>query len=111
MVVSRRLALALPSLKEKLLPLFWGIFELIGSKATTLRMACNENGKKTIGLDKQNNNFAGAWSHFSVHFFALVGHQDVILPNFTFSGGHYTRQQFSGFFFQNLRYSPLEFIS
>ena len=68
--------------------------------------------KKTIGLDKQNNNFAGAWSHFSVHFFALVGHQDVKLPNFTFSGGHYTRQQFSGyFFFQNLRYSPLEFIS
>ena len=31
----------------------------------------NENGKKTIGLDKQNNNFARA-SRFFVHFFAVL---------------------------------------
>ena len=31
----------------------------------------NENGKKGIGLDKENNNFARA-SRFFVHFFAVV---------------------------------------
>ena len=31
----------------------------------------NENGKKSIDLDKQNNNFAGA-SRFFVHFPAVV---------------------------------------
>ena len=31
----------------------------------------NENGKKAIGLDKQNNNFARA-SRFFVHFSAVV---------------------------------------
>ena len=31
----------------------------------------NENGKKAIGLDWQNNNFACA-SRFFVHFFAVV---------------------------------------
>ena len=31
----------------------------------------NENGKKAIGLDKQNNNFARA-SRFFVHFFAFI---------------------------------------
>ena len=31
----------------------------------------NENGKKAIGLDKQNNNFARA-SRFFAHFFAVV---------------------------------------
>ena len=31
----------------------------------------NENGKKAIGLDKQNNNFARA-SRFFVHFFAVA---------------------------------------
>ena len=31
----------------------------------------NENGKKAIGLDWQNNNFARA-SRFFVHFFAVV---------------------------------------
>ena len=31
----------------------------------------NENGKKAIGLDKQNNNFARA-SRFYVHFFAVI---------------------------------------
>ena len=30
----------------------------------------NENGKKAIGLDRQNNNFARA-SRFFVHFFAV----------------------------------------
>ena len=32
---------------------------------------CNENGKKTIDLDKQNNNLARA-SRFFVHFSAVV---------------------------------------
>ena len=31
----------------------------------------NENGKKAIGLDKQNNNFART-SRLFVHFFAVV---------------------------------------
>ena len=31
----------------------------------------NENGKKAIGLDWQNNNFARA-SRFFVHFFAVA---------------------------------------
>ena len=31
----------------------------------------NENGTKSIGLDKENNNFARA-THFFVHFFAVV---------------------------------------
>ena len=31
----------------------------------------NGNGKKAIGLDKQNNNFARA-SRFFAHFFAVV---------------------------------------
>ena len=31
----------------------------------------NENGKKAIGLDKQNNNFARA-SRFFVHFLAVI---------------------------------------
>ena len=31
----------------------------------------NENGKKVIGLDKQNNNFARA-SRFFLHFFARL---------------------------------------
>ena len=31
----------------------------------------NENGKKAIGLDKENNNFARA-SRFFVHFSAVV---------------------------------------
>ena len=31
----------------------------------------SENGKKAMGLDWQNNNFAGA-SRFFVHFFAVA---------------------------------------
>ena len=31
----------------------------------------NENGTKSIGLDKENNNFARA-SRFFVHFFAAI---------------------------------------
>ena len=31
----------------------------------------NEKGKKAIGFDQQNNNFAGA-SRFFVHFFAFI---------------------------------------
>ena len=46
----------------------------------------NENGKKAIGLDWQNNNFARA-SHFVVHFFLSSLHDyDVKMPNFTFCG-------------------------
>ena len=39
----------------------------------------NENGKKAIGLDWENNNFARA-SRFFVHFFAVTArlrHEDV----------------------------------
>ena len=32
----------------------------------------NENGKKAIGLDEQNNNFAPRASRFYVHFSAVV---------------------------------------
>ena len=44
----------------------------------------NENGKKAISLDKQNNNFARA-SRFFVLFLAVVAHNDYIVkvPNFT----------------------------
>ena len=56
----------------------------------------NENGKKAIGFDKQNNNFARA-SRFFVRFFAALHDNDVKLPNFTFSGGreHKTSTLFS----------------
>ena len=37
----------------------------------SLRNNDNKNGKKAIGLDKQNNNFARA-SRFFVHFSAVV---------------------------------------
>ena len=40
-----------------------------------------ENGKKSIGLDWQNNNFARA-SRFFVHFFTFSA-----MPNFTFCSG------------------------
>ena len=45
----------------------------------------NENGKKAIGLDWQNNNFAPA----SRFFFSLpsLHDYDVKMPNFTFFGG------------------------
>ena len=48
----------------------------------------NENGKKAIGLDQQNNNFARA-SRFFVLFLAVVAHDDYIMkvPNFTFCLG------------------------
>ena len=46
----------------------------------------NENGKKAIALDKENNNFARA-SHF-LHISLPSFHDyDVKLPNFTFYGG------------------------
>ena len=44
----------------------------------------NENGKKAIGLDWQNNNFARA-SRLFVHFFAVAVY-NVKMPNFTFCG-------------------------
>ena len=47
----------------------------------------NKNGKKAIGLDWRNNNFARA-SRFFVHFLALLLDLDVKMPNFTFYGGH-----------------------
>ena len=45
----------------------------------------NENGKKAIGLDWLNNNFARA-SCFFVHFFAVSARLPCELPNFTFCG-------------------------
>ena len=58
-----------------------------------------ENGKKTIGLDKQNNNFARA-SRVFVHFSAVVARlqrDNVKLPNFTFCRGR--EQKTTAFFF------------
>ena len=48
----------------------------------------NKNGKKAVGLDYQNNNFARA-SRFFVLFLAVVAHDDHIVkaPNFTFCRG------------------------
>ena len=49
----------------------------------------NENGKKAIGLDWQNNNFARA-SRFFVHFLAVVARlqlYNVKVPNFMFCPG------------------------
>ena len=43
----------------------------------------NENGKKAIGLDWQDDNFAYA-SRFFVHFFPSLHDYDVKMPNFTF---------------------------
>ena len=46
----------------------------------------NENGKKTIDLVWQNNNFARA-SHLFVHFFAFTPRLRRKMPNFTFFAG------------------------
>ena len=47
----------------------------------------NENGKKAIGLDWQNNNFALA-SRFFAHLFTVTTLlQRLEMPNFTFCGG------------------------
>ena len=48
---------------------------IVGQRRWALGSLCNadgnENGKKAIGLDKQNNNFARV-SRFFVHFSAVV---------------------------------------
>ena len=52
---------------------YWGQGKQIGRKGSSLSnddVDVNENGKKAIGLDWQNNNFARA-SRFFVHFFAV----------------------------------------
>ena len=57
----------------------------------------NQNGKKAIGLDWQNNNFARA-SRFFEHFFKLSLHDcNVKVPNFTFCRGR--EQKTTTFFF------------
>ena len=55
----------------------------------------SENGKKAVGLDRQNNNFARA-SRFLVHFFAVTTRlYHVKVPNFTFCGGReHSRETF-----------------
>ena len=45
-----------------------------------------ENGRTTIGLDRQNNNFARA-SRFFVHYLPSLHDYDVKTPNFTYGGG------------------------
>ena len=47
-----------------------GVIQILGSLSND-DGDVNENGKKAIGLDWQNNNFARA-SHLSVHFFAVT---------------------------------------
>ena len=64
----------------------------------------NETGKKAIGLDWQNNNFARP-SRFSL---PSLHDNNVKVPNLTFCRGREHRQQLS-FSFPELWYSPLEF--
>ena len=47
----------------------------------------NENGKKAIGLDWQNNNFARA-PRFLYISWPLLHDYDVKMSNFTFCRGH-----------------------
>ena len=69
----------------------------------------NENGKKAIGLDWQNNNFARA-SRFFVHFFVVTARLRREMPNFTFCGKREDKTT-TLFFFPEPRYSLLEFNS
>ena len=69
----------------------------------------NENGKKAIGLDKQNNNFARA-SRFFVHFSAVDARLTWNCPISRFVEDGNRGQQFS-FSFPELWCSPLEFNS
>ena len=66
-------------------------------------------GKKTEGLDWQNNNFARA-SPFLYISLPLLHDYDVKLPNFTFYSEVNTRQRLP-FSFSELWYSPLELNS
>ena len=69
-----------------------------------------ENGKKAIGVDYQNNNFARA-SRFFIHFFTVASRlQRESAYNFTFCRGSERRQQLY-FSFLELWYSLLEFNS
>ena len=69
----------------------------------------NENGKKAIGLKKQNNNFTSALRFF-VHFFAVVARLRRE-TSFMFCGEcKHTGQRFC-FSSPKLRYSPLGFNS
>ena len=58
----------------------------------------NENGKKAIGLDKENNNFARA-SRFFVHLIAVFAElqRETAYCNFTFCRGR--EQKTTTFFF------------
>ena len=69
----------------------------------------NEDGKKLIGLDWQNSNFARALRIF-VHFLAVVArlHQETPFFFSRFVEDVNTREQFS-FSFPELRYIPLKF--
>ena len=53
----------------------------------------NKDGKKAIGLDWQNNNFARASRFFLYISLPSLHDFDVKLPNFTFCGGVNTRQR------------------
>ena len=60
----------------------------------------NENGKKAVGLDWQNNNFARA-SHLFVHFFAFTPRLQRKMPNFTFFCRAWTQDNDLLFLFLN----------
>ena len=60
----------------------------------------NENGKKAIGLHKQNNNFARA-SRFFVHPSAVVDDYNEKLPNFAFCRRTGTKDNVFLFLFLN----------
>ena len=69
----------------------------------------NKNGKKPIGLDWQNNNFAHA-SHLSIHFVAFVAQlvHEFLISHALFMevGEHKKRISFSS---SKLRYGPFGF--
>ena len=66
----------------------------------------NEDGKKEIGLDWQNNSLARA-SRFLVHFFAVV----IRLRRETSYFGGWQHMTTIFFFFCKVSYNPLEFNS
>ena len=65
----------------------------------------NENGKKEIGSDKQNNNFAHA-SRFLYISLPSLHDYNVKLPNFTFCRGREQKTTTFLFFSWTLMHSP-----
>ena len=71
----------------------------------------NENGKKAIGLDWQNNNICTCITLFLCISFLLLHDHNVKMPNFTFWRGRENTRQRLSYSFLELRCSLLEFKS